>query len=266
LTTEACIPSKAKRKSPRRAIVLRAKIKELCLAGNSPIKISKILDKSKQAIYPHIKNLIKDGELSNNETTYVKAGPTEERKWYKILLEVKNALPFWEGRRKPVLRTMHYHLETIAKETHRIEYVRDDHHYNRLARLTGIARKRSINPDYIPPFSDRPYAKMALPILPIDCFVDEKRTSDRNETDMAEPTAPYPPDDPDEYLDNKIIEYREAEESFSNAADEWDPEGIKGNPGGRWWGQPYYPEVWVEKGTARPYIEDAIEDKKSKVL
>lgn len=79
------IPSKPKRKSPRRDIELKAKIKELCLAGKSPIQIGNILGKTKEAIYPHIKNLIQDGELYSSQTSYVKAGPSEERKWYKII-------------------------------------------------------------------------------------------------------------------------------------------------------------------------------------
>ena len=98
LTPNACLPSKVKRKSPRRAIELRARIKELSKQGKTPVQICTIEGKTKQAIYPHIKNLIADGELTPDETTYVKAGPLEERKWFKIIKRTGEGLPFYEAR------------------------------------------------------------------------------------------------------------------------------------------------------------------------
>src|SRR5439155_24312607 len=116
-------------------------------------------------------------------------------KWYNIIQEIKKALPFWEGRRKPTLRTIHYNLETIAKETGKIEYKRDYIHYRTLSRISSIARKQPIDPDYQNPHM--PNTK--LPTLPIDCFVDEGRLAD-GQTDIIEPREPEPPQNPDDYI------------------------------------------------------------------
>jgi hypothetical protein len=123
LTTEACNPSKVeeeansqpeakpKRATARTALELRAKVKELSKSGKTVTEISNITGKCKFAIYQHIKNLLADGELSENETTYVKSDPLEEGKWYRIIQRTGEELAFYERQRLvPTARKMYYRL------------------------------------------------------------------------------------------------------------------------------------------------------------
>jgi hypothetical protein len=117
LTAEACVPSeiKPKRKSPRRALEFRARIKELALAGKTPIQTAKITGRTKQAVFLHLKNLVVDGELRPDQTNYVKAGPIEERKWYKVAEANVKELPLYTKQGLvPSVRKMYYRHEVSA--------------------------------------------------------------------------------------------------------------------------------------------------------
>jgi hypothetical protein len=114
LTDEARSP-KSKRKSPRRALEFRAEIKDLCLKGHTPVQIAKITGRTKQAVFVHLKNLVNDGELRQDQTNYTKAGPAEERKWYKIIERaIKEHKFFDEEGLFPSGRKMIYHLLELA--------------------------------------------------------------------------------------------------------------------------------------------------------
>jgi hypothetical protein len=86
-----------------------------------------------------------------------------------------------------------------------------------------------------------------LPALPIDCFADETRR-------LIDRYSNYEPEevqDPDEYIKNTI-------KSLTESIKDYDGSGTKG---GRWYNQPEYVEVWIEKFADAPTFEKWLEDK-----
>jgi hypothetical protein len=84
-----------------------------------------------------------------------------------------------------------------------------------------------------------------LPRLPIDCFVDDKRTT-IGETDMYEPEDPTPgepPEDPIEFTENTIRECKEEIMGHNGECEE----GTEGLDPGRWYKQPIYCEIPTTK-------------------
>jgi len=231
LTTEACLPGQAKpkRKSPRRALELRGKIKELCLAGHTPIQISKIIGKTKQAVFLHLKNLVADGELRQDQTNYQRAGPLEERKWYKIVERMIEELPFYTRQGiVPTARKMGYRLIELGVMT------KGD--FDLFYKKSAEAR-RGVDYTYTKPSN--------LPKAPIDCFVDEIRQTTGN-TDIDnkpwEPTPDQEPDDPFQVAEDAIKQCKDAILEYDGRC----YEGEKGAMPGRWYKQPIYCEVWGE--------------------
>jgi hypothetical protein len=193
-----------------------------------------ILKKTKQAIYPHIVNLVADGELRPDQTNYVKAGPLEERKWYKIIERTAEDLPFYERQGLvPTARKMGYRLIELG-----VMVKKDfDGFYKRSAEA-----RRGIDSTYTKPTS--------LPKLPIDCFRDDLRQT-VGDTAMWEPSEPEPdepPDDPIEIVKNTIDECKDKILNYDGLC----YEGEKGVVPGRWYRQPIYCEIWCESETIQP--------------
>ena len=241
MTSEASsLPSRAKskykRKTSAKALELRAKIKEFSKSGKTPIEISKILGKSKAAIYEHIGKLLKDGQLNDNETTYVRAEPLEETKWYKVIKRTGEELAFYERERiVPSLRKMYYRLIELGVLT------KSDSNYDGFSRKTAEARRR-VDSTYIKPTN--------LPRLPINCFRDDNRET-VGDTDMSEPYDPTPaepPDDPIDVTKNAIKLCKDAILGYEGSC----YEGQKGVMPGRWYHQPIYCEVLCESDTIQP--------------
>lgn len=116
---------------------------------------------SKQAIYVHVNNLIREGLLNSNEISYAKVLPLEERRWYKIIKRTSEELDFYtkEGL-LPTVRKMYYRLIELGAMT------KSKNNYTKLTVKSAEAR-RGI---------DSTFTKVTnLPKLPLDCFRDEKR-------------------------------------------------------------------------------------------
>lgn len=202
MTTEACLPSqhKPKRKSPRRALELRAKIKELSLKGYTPARIAEEIGKTKQAVFLHLKNLVQDGELTQQQTNYARAGPVEERIWYKIIESTITDLSYYSKvgleptARKHAYRKIELALAVKAegKTPAQLEDMglpvlpdRNDKTYtkreksfcSRFYRWTAEARRGV----------DFTYTKISkLPKMPLNCYRDDTRET-TGYTDMDKP-------------------------------------------------------------------------------
>jgi hypothetical protein len=238
LTSEASLPSKSerKRKTSRKLLEVRAKIKELSKSGKTPIEISKILDISKTATYKHFTSMIQDGQLNDNETTYVKAGPLEERKWYKVIERTREELPFYQKQGLiPTARKMYYRLIELGVLT------KSESNYNMFCKKSAEARRR-VDSTYTKPTK--------IPRLPIDCFRDDNRDTigDTAMSEPIDPTPSEPPDDPIEVTNNAIQECKDRILGYDGAC----YEGENGVNPGRWHKQPIYCEVWCESETIQP--------------
>jgi hypothetical protein len=168
--------------------------------------------------------------------------PREEGKWYNIILKVKDAINEYVGLKgfKPSVRTMQYDFidYKIIKETETKQF------------QTEVTRARLGYRG-----SD---GKLLLPKLDIDCFAaDDTRELAGNYEDFEPTETVQPGEIPDS---NKIID--ELIAKVRNAPVEYDgkqPEGTKGKRGGRWFGQPEYVEVWVEKNDLLEAFEKILE-------
>jgi hypothetical protein len=236
LTTEASLPSKPKRKTPGKALELRAKVKELSKSGKTPAEISNILSKSKPAIYEHITKLLQDGQLNNNETTYVRAEPFEEGKWYKVIKRTGEELSFYQRQGLvPTVRKMYYRLIELGVLT------KSDSNYDTLCVKSAEARK-GVDSTYRKPTN--------LPRLPVDCFRDDNRQT-IGDTAMWEPSDPTPDEPPDDPMEITIDAIRKCKEKILGYDGLCYP-GEKGAKPGRWYKQPIYCEVWCESETIQP--------------
>jgi hypothetical protein len=105
--------------------------------------------------------------------------------------------------------------------------------------------------------------KPLFPHLDIDCFPDNSRLT-MGERDDIGGSKGYPgrgPEDPDEYIGERIIELK-------NAPGEYDGRGTWGrddSPGGRWFKQPEVVEVWDEKNDLLESFYKILEGKGVKV-
>ncbi len=145
-------------------------------------------------------------------------------KWeIEVLPEVKIILKEFDGLGiKPTLRTVFYSLVSRNMLENRLG------HYKSLSKYTVIWRERSL-PSNIGKYREDE-------ILPMDCFVDETRQIlDIN--DIFET--------PEEYIEKGISYLRYAPEDYKVP---------------RWYKQPNYVEVWIEKGAMAGTLESILED------
>jgi hypothetical protein len=259
LPREASLQSnpKPKRKSPQAAIELRQVVRELCKSHTSTKKICEITNRTKQAVYAMQQRLIENGELLPSEASYIKCGPPECRKWYKVVERVAIELDFYKAQGLvPTLRKMYYRLVELGV------LVKSKSNYDRLSRVTAAARK-GIDSTYS--------TKSCYPKLPIDCFVDEKRILMGHLPALIPPRQPEPadwPDDWDEYQQSRFDEAREEIDELRTIEDvlnELDDipnnyngsikEGSNGRNPSKNWKQPIYREIWTESATVQPDID-----------
>ncbi|MPZ05866.1 MAG: hypothetical protein GEU26_05505 [Nitrososphaeraceae archaeon] len=102
--------------------------------------------------------------------------------------------------------------------------------------------------------------KLLYPELDIDCFADDdsrKSVGYYYDDDPSDPTEPGSIPDPDEYIEDKIQELKDAVNKYDGKGEEGEP----GQIGGRWYNQPEYVEVWEEKVDLLPGFEKLLEGK-----
>jgi len=157
----------------------------------------------------------------------------------------------------PTLRKMYYRLIELAVIT------KSKRSYDRFSRQSAEAR-RGVDSTYT--------KESTLPKLPIDCFLDDKRTV-IGETDIdKEPKEPEPAETPvdwEEYIDGEIESIKNSFRHLKDAPDNYDgecKEGIKGIDPGRWYNQPNYVEIWCESRTIQPDLVKFQSDLKVKVV
>lgn len=169
----------------------------------------------------------------------------EAGKWYNIILKLKKAIVEYAELTgfKPSLRTMQYQFidEKIITEA-------EKNHFQ-----TNATRARL-------GFKDQ-NGKLFLPKLDIDCFAEDntREMIGDYDGDVEPEETEQPGDIPDavKTIDDLIAILRKAPEDYAGKA----PEGIKGKRGGRWFGQPEYVEVWVEKNDLLEGIGKILENK-----
>jgi hypothetical protein len=274
LTTEAHQPGqiKPKRKSPRRALELRARIKELALAGKTPIQTAKILGKTKQAVFLHLKNLVADGELRQDQTNYEKAGPPEERKWYKIIERANKEQRFYDAQRiVPTARKVIYRLLELAVAARRSGASDDELERQGLPIVPdpdvdedGYKKaKHSFSTNYYGHSADArrgidsTYTKPSyLPKMRIDCYRDGRNlTPIIGETDIGDepkqPTADTPPEDPIEFTEDVIDSAKSSVMEYTGECEQGDEAVMPGI----WWNQPTQCRIWCESDTIQPDLK-----------
>jgi hypothetical protein len=105
---------------------------------------------------------------------------------------------------------------------------------------------------------------LLYPKLDIDCFADDESrlvVGKYQDYPPTEPTDPGPIVDPEEYIGRSIRWLK----SRIIAYDGVGTAGESGVPGGRWYGQEEYVEVWEEKNDLLPEFETILSDKHIKI-
>lgn len=88
--------------------------------GYTPNQIAEKTGRTREAIWIHRKNLIADGELTPDQARYQKAGPIEERKWYKTIERAIKEQRFYDERDiVPTGRKKIYRLLDLAVQARR---------------------------------------------------------------------------------------------------------------------------------------------------
>ncbi|MGH9982983.1 MAG: hypothetical protein ACRD8W_03405 [Nitrososphaeraceae archaeon] len=174
--------------------------------------------------------------------------PKEKGKWYQVILRLKKEIKEYEKLFgfKPDSRTMVYQFmdEGLIKKGDKHAFIR----------ATVGARLGMINLD----------GTLKYPKLDLDCFADDDQRKEIGEFDVCRPyapTRPTPPEDPDEYINDAIRLLKRAPYRYDG---EGTP-GSRGVPGGRWYGQPEYVEVWEEKNGLLPGFYELIGHLKVKI-
>ena len=105
--------------------------------------------------------------------------------------------------------------------------------------------------------------ELVYPKLDIDCFSDTSRKIADHYNDDS-PTKIQPPgaiEDPDEYIDSLIDVLKKAPNNYEGRGEP----GLNGKPGGYWYNQPEYVEVWEEKNDLLGPFETLLKDKEIRI-
>lgn len=168
---------------------------------------------------------------SNSIQVNYKASPrnVDNLKWYNIIKLVPAEIIAFQKlwRRTPSSRSIAYQLADSK--------VIAGHEFNYFISATVTARLGDRNQD----------GELVYPKLDIDCFSDNSRKvvgryNDDPPTDMEPPGEI---EDPDDYIDYYIDQLKEAPKNYDGIAEA----GEDGKPGGYWYNQPEYVELWEEK-------------------
>jgi hypothetical protein len=230
---------------------------ELNQEGYGIRRISQLLNQryniklSPSAVQRHITELRQapDNDVQVN-FQYTGSGKLkEERKWYKIILAVKEYLPKYQKTwgSKPSLRTAFYDMQDM--------HLLGPNEYDSFDEATVTARLGWVDSN----------GELIYPKLDIDCFSDEKIHSVTagyyGDFPPIEPTPPTPITDPDEYVDYHIERLKRAPRYYSGRGEP----GRAGRIGGYWYNQPKYVEVWEEKVDLVDNFEELLRPKQVKV-
>ena len=165
----------------------------------------------------------------------------EECKWYKIIERVRQAIIEYTELNdfKPSSRTMFYQMQDEGLVT--------KNEQSAFVKATVEARLGWVDPD----------GELYYPKLDIDCFADDdsrKSVGYYDNGEPTDPTAPGPIPDPDDEIDWLIRMLKAAPNKYTGRGSEGEP----GRPGGRWYNQTEYVEVWEEKVDLLPGFEKTL--------
>jgi hypothetical protein len=210
------------------------------------------IELSKSAVAYHLAELRQDPDNDvrvNNECT-VPRQPRQATRWYKIIERLAEAISDYERVHgfKPSSRTMYYQLIDEKMLTG------SDSDHTKFTDSTVKARLGWVDSD----------GELLFPKIDIDCFADDdSRLVSDNYQDYppTEPTEPGPIEDPEVYITRHISTLK----SLVIAYDGIGEYGERGSPGGRWYDQPEYVEVWEEKNDLLPGFKTMLFDKHIKI-
>ena len=106
--------------------------------------------------------------------------------------------------------------------------------------------------------------ELLFPKLDIDCFADDDSrlvVGEYLDYSPTEPTEPGAIPDPEEYINTRIDHLKESIKWYTGVGSP----GRHGIPGGRWYDQPEYVEVWEEKNDLLPEFKSILSDKHIKI-
>ena len=234
------------------------RILELNHENHSMREISRLLKErydirlGKSSVIRHLSELRQDPDNDvqvNNECT-IPLQPRNESRWYNVIERLKIAIEDYTRvhRNKPSFRTMQYQLidEKLISDSN------SDH--KTLNDATVKARLGWVDAN----------DELLFPKLDIDCFADDdSRLVDDNyqDYDPIEPTEPGEIEDPEEYIARHIKGLKERVTLYDGVGTAGEP----GEPGGRWYDQPEYVEVWEEKNDLFPEFKSILYDKQIKI-
>jgi hypothetical protein len=229
-------------------------IKQLNHQGLSHRGISKALldygiELSETSVRRHLTDLNQDPDNKiqvNFKATYRK--PPSERRWYNIILRLQKMIPEYEKRMgyKPSARTEFYELQDLG-----LVKPEEESAYNR---AIVHARLRYIGFD----------GQLEYPVLPLDCFAADTSRLTINNYDDRPPQRMIPPGDipdPDEHVNGAIVLLRGTIAAYDGVGES----GLDAKPGGYWYGQPKYVEVWEEKNDLLEGFEDILKKRYIKI-
>ena len=207
---------------------------------------------SKSSVTRHLSELRQDPDNEvqiNNECTIPLRLRTQSR-WYNVIERLKVAISDYTRLHgvKPSFRTMQYQLidEKLIKDSE------GDH--NTFSDATVKARLGRIDSN----------GELLFPKLDIDCFADDdSRLVVDNYQDYSptEPTEPGAIPDPEKYINTRIGYLKDSIKWYTGVGSP----GRRGVPGGRWYDQPEYVEVWEEKNDLLPEFRSILSDKCIKI-
>ena len=207
------------------------------------------IELSESGVRRHLLEMYQDpdnGIRVNFEATYRK--PREEKRWYNIVLELQKMIPAYTKRMgyKPSVRTMFYALQDLG-----LVKPEEESAYN-----TAVvhARLRYVTTD----------GQLEYPILPLDSFAEDKSRESIDNYDDSEPEEMLEPGEiPDhiELIQEKISDVINTIYEFEGVGHS----GFDAKPGGYWYGQPKYIELWEEKNDLLPGFDKILKKKYIKI-
>jgi hypothetical protein len=182
----------------------------------------------------------------NFEATYRK--PREQKRWYNIVLRLEKMIPEYTKRMgyKPSVRTMFYALQDLG-----LVKPEEDTAYSK---AVVHARTQSMTFD----------GQLEYPILPLDSFAEDKTRESIDNYDDSEPQEMIEPGE----IPDHIELIREAVNDVIRTIYEFEGvahSGFYAKPGGYWYGQHKYIELWEEKNDLLPAFDKILKKKYIKI-
>lgn len=207
---------------------------------------------SKSSVMRHLSELRQDPDNEvqiNNECT-IPLQPRSESRWYKVIERLTVAIEDYTRVHgaKPSFRTMQYQLidEKLIADS--------DSDHKTFSDATVKARLGWVDAN----------GELLFPKLDIDCFADDDSrlvVGEYLDYPPTEPTEPGAIPDPEEYINTRIGYLKDSIKWYTGVGSP----GRRGVPGGRWYDQPEYVEVWEEKNDLLPEFGSILSDKYIKI-